>query len=175
MIATASFDMHALKADIAIGLVAEAWAQACRRAGRVAAVPTAVVPLKPQRPGRKSGVYRLDGVGETEAPVVAKRCLRESAVIEREMYERILPAIGLLAPRFYGSVEDAEPEYYWLFVEDVGAVKLTEADRAGAAQWMARLHTSAAALADGMSLPNRGVAHYREHLRVAVGNIDRSI
>jgi aminoglycoside phosphotransferase (APT) family kinase protein len=173
--ATISFDRRALKVDIAIGLVAEAWAQACRRAGRVATVPTAVVPLKPQRPGRKSGVYRLEGVGEMEAPVVAKHCLRESAVIERQMYERILPAIGLPAPRFYGSVEDAEPEYWWLFVEDVGAVKLTEADRAVAAQWMARLHTSAAALGGVVSLPNRGVAHYREQLRVAAGNLDQSI
>ena len=169
--ATNTFDTGvSMRRDIAIGLVSDAWAQACRHAGRNVTEPAAIVPLKSQKPGRKSGVYRLEGI---EPPVVAKRCRRDSGLTERQVYERILPATGLRALAFYGCVNDpADPAHLWLFLEDAGSAKLMQSDRALAARWLARLHTSAASLPETVSLPERGPAHYFEHLRTARGSAE---
>jgi hypothetical protein len=172
---TVTSDTRPAGVDVAVALAADAWARLCRRVGRPVTVPIAVVPLKPQKLARKSGIYRLEGAGELGTPVIAKRCLRGSALIERHVYERLLPAIGLPSLTFFGSADDAEHEYCWLFLEDAGEVKLTEHDRALAAHWVARLHTSAAALAGELSLPDRGERHYHEQLRAALADLERSV
>jgi aminoglycoside phosphotransferase (APT) family kinase protein len=155
------------KPDIAIALVARAWEQVCLASGRRGTLPTAIVPLKPQRPARKSGIYRIDGVGEGGSPVVAKRSIRSTAEVERDVYERILPRVDVPALRYYGYLEEPAGEFGWLFLEYAGEEKLADADRAMVARWLARLHTDAAALQKEVRLPERGPAHYLDHLHAA--------
>lgn len=168
-----TLDMRATDADIAIALVPEAWARACRAGGRVATQPRAVTALKPQKPGRKSGAYRLEGF---DADVVAKRSSRASALLERQIYQRVLPATGLPFLAFYGYADDiTDPSYCWLFVEYAGPANLMERDRTAVADCLARLHVSCVALADVVSLPARGGEHYLEQLLAARGNIQLGI
>ena len=162
---TASPQLCRSKVDIALGLAARAWETHCQATGRAVRVPAAVVPLKSQRPGRKSGVYRLEGVGEDGAAVVAKRTFRSTARVERDVYERILPRAKVPALRYYGFLEEPDGNFCWLFLEDAGERKLTESDGPIAAEWLAQLHTRAAPLIGEVPLPDRGPAHYLEHLR----------
>jgi hypothetical protein len=160
-------------ADIAIDLVPEAWARACRVTGLSVTQPSAIIPLKPQKSDRKSGTYRLEGV---DLPVVAKRCSRANAHIERTIYQQVLPATGLPTLAVFACVDDAtDPKCCWLFVEDAGPANVTERDRALVASWLARLHRSSPALTDTISLPERGPAHYLEQLRSARRNLQQGI
>jgi thiamine kinase-like enzyme len=168
--ATASTTKPA-KADVAIGLVTQAWQTVCRKAGRKPTEPAAVVPLKAQRPGRKSGAYRLQGAGENESAVIAKRCTRNTALVERQVYERLLPRIDVPVLHYYGYVEEPDGEFAWLFLEDAGEEKLVETDRELATRWLAQLHTGAIALADRATLPDCGPQRYLRHLRIGRGLI----
>src|SRR6266700_2849114 len=67
----------------------------------------------------KSAVYRMPGLGADGSAVIAKRCKRGTALIERIVHEEILAHLPLPAARFYGFLEDpADPEFCWLFLED---------------------------------------------------------
>src|SRR5688572_22578241 len=173
MTTTKSVRTRVSKPDTGIALVSGVWAQACRAAGRAVTEPRAVVPLKSHKPGRKSGTYRLEGF---EPPVVAKRSRRETAVVEQQVYERVLPATGLPALTFYGGVEDpVDSAYRWLFVEDAGPNRAMETDRTLVSRCLARLHVASAALVDSDLLPDRGPAHYLEHLRTARDNAEQCV
>ena len=173
MTTTTTVPTRVPKTDIGIALVSETWAHACRAAGRAVTEPRAVVPLKSHKAGRKSGAYRLEGL---EPPVVAKRCRRETALVEQQVYERVLPAAGVPALRFYGGIDDpVDSTYRWLFVEDAGADRAMETDRALVSRGLARLHVASAALVDSVSLPDRGPAHYLEHLRAARENAKQCV
>ena len=125
------------KPDIAIALVPHVWAQTCRASGRDLIEPSAVVPLKSHKTGRKSGTYRLVGL---EPSVVAKRSRRQTALIEQQVYEHVLPATGVPALTFYGGIEDpVDPAYRWLFVEDAGPDRAMETDRTLVSRCLARL------------------------------------
>ncbi len=142
-------------------VVIRAW----RRAGGPA--PSAVEPLgkRRSRGNKKSVLYRLLGAGDRGAAVVAKLCRGQNAAHERRIYEKVLPALSIPLPRFYGARE--EPEGIWLFLEDGGATRCDRANpahRLAAARWLARLHAAASRAALG-ELPDRGPAHYLECLR----------
>jgi len=161
------------KIDVALALVTRAWNDLCRTNGLEArALPTVVTALKPHRDARKSGVYRLAGVGEGGASVIAKRCVPETARLERDVYERVLPAIGMPALRCYGCLGEADGEFSWLFLQDAGDGKLLDSDQDLAAAWLARPHADAATLVDVVPLPQRGAEHYREHLEFAMMILD---
>jgi hypothetical protein len=90
------------------------------------------------------------------------------ALIERAVYEEILPDVPVTSPRFYGQATDGD-EFGWLFMEDVGEERFSAASpahRTLAAQWLGRLHSSAAPLDAAARLPDRGPAHYLDHLHV---------
>jgi hypothetical protein len=53
---------------------------------------------------KKGAVYRLAGVGPGNSAVIAKRCRYERAVIERAVYEEVLPHLPLPMPDYYGCV-----------------------------------------------------------------------
>jgi hypothetical protein len=165
---TASLLPRPEKVDVAIGLVRQAWRDACLASGRTPIPPTAVIPVKPQRPGRKSGAYRLERGGAGESAVIAKRCTRSTAMVERQVYERMLPRIDVPGLRYYGYLEECEGEFCWLFLEDAGEARLVETDRDIAARWLARLHTGAAVLANEVSLPDCGPQCYLSHLRIGL-------
>src|SRR5207249_7181091 len=53
------------------------------------AEPQRITPLKVRR--KKNQVYRLDGIGWAGGSVIAKRCPKAVALVERTVYEEILP------------------------------------------------------------------------------------
>ena len=139
-------------------------------------LPSQVQPVEIQKLKRnkKSAIYRLTGAGPGGSAIIAKRCLAGTGMIERRIYEQILPRLAVPALRFFGFVEDRDAQFCWLFIEDAGAeLYLPElaAHRAAAARWLGLLHTSAVGLEAAARLPGRGPAFYQEHLRLARGNI----
>ncbi len=70
------------------------------------------------REGRKSCIYRLDGVGPGGTTVIAKRCRAPEAYVEQTIYEEILPHLPISSLALYGVVDEPTTEYRWLFIED---------------------------------------------------------
>jgi hypothetical protein len=139
------------------------------RAGRVE--PDTVTLLKRRT---KSTIYRLAGVGLGGRAVIAKRCPAASALIERAIYQDLLPLLPFPALYCYGLVEDAAPQFLWIFLEDAGEELFSPArveHCVTLAQWLALLHTSSACLPGAPRLPDRGCAYYLQQMRVARQNI----
>lgn len=128
--------------------------------------PTWIETLKKHK--GKSRVYRLGGVGPGGTAVVAKRCRRATALIERTVYEEVLPRVPMPMLRYYGFVEEPDGECCWLFVEDAGGGEyspLVEEHRALAGRWLGAVHTAPVSPDLEARLPARGPAQYLEHLR----------
>jgi aminoglycoside phosphotransferase (APT) family kinase protein len=123
----------------------------------------------------KSAVYRLLGLGPNGSAVIAKRCPSRTAVIERRIYEELLPLLPVPTLRCYGFVEDTDGDYCWLFLEDAEDAggqmysPLNPEHRALAGRWLATLHTALAQLGPANGLPDRGVSHYLALLRACRG------
>jgi hypothetical protein len=140
------------------------------------ATPEAIVILKERRRKEKakSAVYRLEGVGPEGTSVIAKRCRQATAAIERTIYEDILPHLPVPTLGYFGYVEEPNSEYCWLFLEDAGGEVYLPHDvehRTAAAQWLGLMHISAAGVAAASCLPDRGPAHYMDHLEFAQDTI----
>jgi thiamine kinase-like enzyme len=136
-----------------------------------------VVPLKLRRrfPG-KSEVFRLTGAGADGSPVIAKRCPRLAARFEQYVYEEVLPrAPEVSALGYYDYLEEPDGVRAWLFIEDGGDLKPSGEHAAIVARWLASLHCSELPGAFAASLPDRGPAHYLDHLRVGGANIDAQL
>ena len=119
---------------------------------------------------KKGAVYRLTGVGPGNSAVIAKRCRHKRAVIERAVYEEILPHLPMSTPDYYGCVEEEDNRFWWLFLEDVGDQQYApsvEEHRALAARWLGAMHTAAEGLSRKAPLPDRGPDHYLMYLRSA--------
>jgi hypothetical protein len=117
------------------------------------------------RPARTKGeIYRLTlGDGAT---IIAKRKSRDTLLVERAIYESVLPRLPVRTLRYFGFVHDDEESLAWLFIEDAGDERCSLTRHGGlAARWLGSLHGAAAALDPAPSLPERGPAHYLEHLR----------
>src|SRR5438309_678675 len=123
------------------------------------------------RIGRKKRmVCRLHGVGQADAAVIATRCRKRDALIERTVYEEILPRLTVPALHNYGFLEVPEGEYCWIFMEEatgVGYSNLLAEHRTQAAHWLGLLHTSAADVAAGGRLPDGGPGRYLVLLKAA--------
>ncbi len=134
--------------------------------------PESVIVLKERRKGKvgKSTVYRLDGVGPSGDGVIAKRCLRASAAIERTIYEEVLPCLTVPSLDYYGSIDEQEDEFCWIFLQDAGKqayLPHNEQHRAAAAIWLGIVHVSTQRLVAVSCLPDHGLGHYRQHLQRA--------
>jgi hypothetical protein len=150
-----------------------AWTELCAGGPE----PTGVEILKDRN---ASHVYRLAGAGPDGSNVVAKYCLKSSAVLERMMYEQVLPYLAVCSPRYYGLVDERDMDFCWLFVEDVTGVPYSPTgDGHGrlAAEWLAGLHTRAQSLGRALGLPQRSPRLYlgclrsgRERIRRSLGN-----
>jgi hypothetical protein len=117
----------------------------------------------------KSSVYRLVSRGPQGATIIAKRCRRETAWVERTVYEEILPGLPITALRQLGYKEQ-DDGFCWLFVEDAGTAKYLprlEEHRTRVTEWLALMHGSATKINPVGRLPDRGPNHYLEHLRAA--------
>jgi Phosphotransferase enzyme family len=135
------------------------------------AEPRNIVALRPPRKRRhKSCTFRLDGIGRQGSSIVAKLCLKETAELERFIYESILPDLPVPQLEYYGTVESDDPEMGWIFVEDAGDERYSRNDKVHrrlAAEWIATMHVSAWNLPALKQLPDRGPAHYLNCLRSA--------
>jgi aminoglycoside phosphotransferase (APT) family kinase protein len=124
-----------------------------------------------------SAIYALAGLGPRGSAVIAKRSRAPKATIERTIYEEVLPDLPVSVPRFYGMTGSGDG-FGWLFTEDVGEEAFSPASatqRTLAAQWLGRLHSAAARLDAAARLPDRGPAHYLDHLRHGRETICRSL
>jgi thiamine kinase-like enzyme len=117
--------------------------------------------------GRKSCVYRLDGVGPSGTAVIAKRSRAGEAQVEQTIYEEILPNLPIPSLKFYGVVDEPGTEFRWLFLEDAENADFTclsEEHRKLAARWLGLMHVSAQRVFPVSHLPDRGPQHYLDHL-----------
>ena len=122
------------------------------------------------RIGRRRKVYRLQGAGPDGSAVIAKRYRKADALIERTVYEEILPRVTVPSLRYYGFLADPDAEDCWLFLEEATGVhysNLLAEHCTQAAQWLGLLHTSAAGVAAGGRLPDGGPGRYLVYLRAA--------
>lgn len=125
-----------------------------------------------------SQVYRLAGTGPDGSNVVAKRCPRPGALVERTIYQEVLHRLPGRSLRYYGLFEEHASDFCWVFVEDAGGVVYspTVAHHGRlAAQWLAGLHTGARGFARALDLPDRGPGHYLGYLRSARDRIRDSL
>jgi ATP-binding cassette subfamily B protein len=120
------------------------------------------------RPAKKKGeIYRL-ALGDGATSVIAKRRRSDALLVERTIYESVLPRLPSPALRYFGFVGDEDEEFAWLFIEDAGDNPCSIAQYGPfAARWLGTLHGAAAELDVAPSLPERGPDHYLEHLRAA--------
>src|SRR5262245_34022806 len=132
--------------------------------------PDMIEILKGRKEMARRRAYRLAGVGSDGSAVIAKWCRRAKALIEHTIYEEILRYLPVPTLRGYGLVEEKDGEFCWLFLEDAGEERYSpfiEEHRRLAARWLGLLHTSAARVALGTRLPDRGQGHYLWRLRSA--------
>ena len=111
----------------------------------------------------RSPVCLLEGLGTGGSNIVAKRAVRAKAIAEHRVYEEYLPQLPVSSVHYYGSIEEDGGEYYWLFVAPAAGEEyspLLHDHRKLAAEWLARLHTSALRLSTPTGLPARGPEHY---------------
>jgi ATP-binding cassette subfamily B protein len=115
------------------------------------------------RSGKKRQIYRLtlaDGV----TSVIAKRSRRDIVLLERTLYESVLPQLPSPALGYFGFMPDEDEQFAWLFLEDAGDARCSLAEHGRlAARWLGTLHGAAAELPH--SLPEHTPGRYLEHLR----------
>jgi hypothetical protein len=160
-----------LQTDLLEDLTVKAWSSL--QPGRVE--PESVEILREKR---EWAICRLEGVGLAGSAVIAKRCRQDDALIERTIYEEVLPRLPITALYCYGLVEEPDGNFCWLFLEDAAGENYSpyiEEHRALAAQWLGHLHTSAAYITAADPLPERGPGHYLEHLQSGRAKILRNL
>ena len=129
------------------------------------------------RGGKKSATYRLVGAGPGGAPIIAQRSQMAKALIERTVYEQILPHVSVSSPRYYGFREES-PEFAWLFLEDVGNERYSATDEAHlilAGRWVGLMHTTAARVTAARGLPDGGPRRYLDHLKAGRHTIQANL
>jgi ATP-binding cassette subfamily B protein len=134
--------------------------------------------LKRRRRRKRGAIYRLDGAGPGDSPVIAKLCKPEIAEIEGAVYREVLPRLPMPTLRCYGAMPDGDGEHTWLFLEDAGATRYSPAEpehRRLAARWLATVQLHAAELLEVADLPDRGPRHYLVHLLSAREEIERQL
>lgn len=137
--------------------------------------PTAIVTLKDVGFPERGSVHRLCGVGPEGANVVAKRTRLSKAKVETEIYERVLPGLGLRAAGFYGSVADRDTDFCWIFLEEVVGEPVSVEQRGLFTHWLASMHTAAAAQSKPAGLPSKGLSHYLDIVQASRKHISKSL
>src|SRR5438034_3504894 len=79
----------------------------------------------------RSTIYRLAGAGPAGTSVIVQYCGMKKALIERTVYDEILPHVPVTAPRFYGLKRETS-DFAWMFSKmwGTGGTRM----RSGAAQ-----------------------------------------
>ena len=129
------------------------------------------------RHGKKSTTYRLVESTPDAAAIIAQRACMAKALIERTVYEDILPHLPVTSPRYYGC-RAADPQFAWLFLEDIGDERYTPTDRAQlalAGHWVGLMHTAAARVPAARGFPEGGPPRYLDHLRADLQTIGANL
>lgn len=108
-------------------------------------------------------VIRLIGVGIEGTNVVVKRTQPSTTLIERTVYEKVLPFLPIPRLHYYGSVIDQYSGYSWIFLEDVSGEKYNPQileHRVAAANWIGTMNTGVLNNAAAQNLPSRHPDHY---------------
>lgn len=128
---------------------------------------------------RHSTVYRFRDVRPDGSKVIAKRCPKATARIERMIYEELLPLTRMPALRCYGFFEEPEGDHVWLFLEDAEGVRYSPQlphHRALAGCWLAEAQLAAVQADFKSCLPDRDLDHYLRLLRgcraILLGHLD---
>jgi hypothetical protein len=138
--------------------------------------PERITVLKEIKKSKKSAVYRLEGITTEDTAVIAKRCRKETGLIESVIYEKILSQLPITSLKYYGFVE--EEKICWLFVEDAGDEEYSRSNaehRAVAGRWLGLMHTTAARVASAARLPDRGPIHYLAELQMACNKTQKNL
>ena len=126
--------------------------------------------LKKRIAGKRSLIYRLNGVGIDGTPVIAKRARRSCLQIERYVYQEILPVVPIRNLHFYGLIEEEDSDFGWLFLEDACGERYSESDplhRALASKWLGIMHAATAKFRPTTLLPHVGPDRYLSFLHRA--------
>ena len=127
---------------------------------------------------RKTQVYKLHVDGKSRSSVIAKRCRRQSALLEKKLYEQVLPHLPVVGLRYYGSVDEPAGEFCWLFLEEVRGKQFSAASedhRQLAAQWVGAVHAAATDVPAAATLSDRSAEYYLEQLRMARAEMEQGL
>ena len=151
--------------------VSEAW-RALRLGHRPdLAEPERIDILKGRK--EKKTVCRLVGGGPSRTDVIAKHYRLATGLVERAIYDAVLPRVPALSLHCYGLVEELNATRCWLFLEDAGGEPYSvsvEEHRRLAGRWLGLLH-AAVSRPPTARLPDRGPEYYLERLRTARSTI----
>jgi hypothetical protein len=95
--------------------------------------------------------------------VIAKRCGKKTALVERAVDEMVLPRAAVPSLGYHGFLEEPEGEYCWIFMDEAIGDNywgLLAAHRAVAGRWLGLLHSSAIDVAVNGHLPDAGPRRY---------------
>jgi len=138
-----------------------AWKQLLSQGWKVVAIDR----LTPRKQ-KSCPVFRLRGPqGET---VIAKRCRKEGARIERMIYQEVLPRVPLPRLEFRGLLEEPVGEFCWLFLEDAASEPYSPKlrhHRALAGRWLGEVQVASFSFNLQDRLPGREPGHYFRSLR----------
>lgn len=144
---------------------------AWRKLGGAGPDPEAIVELK-----RKSSVVRLERAGPRGGRVIAKLCQRDKGILERSVYEDVLPRVALRPFEFFGCVDSDDGTSMWLFLEDVGDVRLDPDDVQHvmlAADWFGRMQAWIGPEAVRVTFPERSAAFYENCLQAILESVSQ--
>ncbi len=136
--------------------------------------PLQITPLRVRK--QKNKIYRIDFAGRSG--VVAKRGLKEGALIERAVYERVLPRVAVPTLGYHGFLEEPDGEHCWIFIDEAigdSYSRLLAGHRAEAGRWLGLLHASAADVPINGHLPDGGPRRYLEILQATCDFIQQHL
>ena len=122
----------------------------------------------------RSSVYRLVTADPRGPNIIVKSSSRDRIVKESTAYERILPLVSVVVPRYRGFVDGREHENSYLFVDEVGGRDYSSAigeHRLIAGEWLGHFHVSSAELIAKARYFERDLQYYQGHLRLAAETI----
>jgi hypothetical protein len=144
--------------------------RAWRGLGRRSPVESVAV-LKADQDSQVYRLYTADGA------VVAKSSVN-ALVSEREIYDVVLPQVGLSTVRYLGFGLDTRCDRVWMFLDEAAGEAYRETSpqhRAAASRWLGRLHAGTAGWEQADRLPAMDETRFRRDLEGALRNIAEAL
>jgi hypothetical protein len=154
--------LEAIESDLSEHSVVKAWL----KINPDHAMPNRVEHIR-RLTSSKSFICRLPGVGKGGSSVIAKRCPMAPGLVEKFVYEDVLPRLPVSQLEYYGSYQEGG-EFVWLFMEDALGRRFTFSnvgDRRAAVKWLATFHTSSSRLGKPTNIKEKTPAYYLSRLQ----------